>query len=347
MISFAPATEEDDPVVRALLRDHAMPSWVNLSLEREPSFAASLNHFGCEQAVIARDGSDTVGMYLWAEQPLHVNGQAACAGYLAALRVNPAYRHRLRILREGYASIPVMSGPRGPRIWYTSVASENRSARRLLEANLSGMPRYQPLGEMVTMALPQAQGRRRGLWATLGAERVRDYCATYNRHAQRFQFAPALSPDIVHRCGANSFVHERNGRIAGCMALWNQQAYKQVVARGYRQPVAALRPVYNLNARLRRTVALPRVGQGLDQTFLAFLAADDEAPDLFVDLVRDALSLCSTQVLTLGLHADHVCLPALLRAFRPATYRTCIYAVDFGASAQLDDRPVQPEVAVL
>ena len=36
MTTYALATPADDAVLRALLRDNAMPAWVTMTLQREP-----------------------------------------------------------------------------------------------------------------------------------------------------------------------------------------------------------------------------------------------------------------------------------------------------------------------
>jgi len=331
-----------------MLGDNDMPSWVTMTMEREPSVLASLNRFGRDQAVIARLDGQPVGMYLCAEHPAHLNGNQTNLGYLGALRVNRDFRHRLRILRDGYASIRQLMSAGSAPFWYTSVALDNQPARRLLEANLRGMPRYQVLGEMVTLALPRARGQGKGFGQTVGEHDTEAICRTHNSAAAKFQFAPALTPAVAKQTCATFYTHASSGSITGCMALWNQQDFKQVVARAYRQPLAVALPLYNGWARLSRRVSLPRLNRPLDQTFLAFLAADGASPNEMVALVADALALCSSEVLTLGLHGNHPALPTLFRAFKPASYRTLIYSVNFDdGRLNFDDRPVQPEVSIL
>lgn len=132
------------------------------------------------------------------------------------------------------------------------------------------------------------------------------------------------------------------------MALWDQRTYKQVVARAYRQPLPWLLPFYNACARAMSRVELPAVGAALDQTFLAFFASATEDPDIIIPLVQDALALCPSKTLSLGLHRGHRALPSLMKVFRPLTYRTVIYSVCFDEQpAAWDGRPVQPEAAIL
>jgi hypothetical protein len=353
MITYSLATPADDEALRSLLRDNPMLSWVSMAATREPSFFAGSNYFGRDWAVIAREDSITVGMYTCCQQPLHLNGIPAELGYLGGLRVAPAYRRRLRIVRDGYASIrefsAQLSAKQPPRQWYTAIASENRLARRLLEANLNGMPCYRAVNTMLTMALPTTRGRHHGLWRQARLDEMEDWCRFYNRHASQYQFAPALSPERAARTGAAFYVATGAGGITAVMAMWNQQSHKQVEARAYRWPLDSLLPLYNLYARWMKKVALPPIGHILDQSFLAFFAAEPASDPL--KLVADALSLCPTTVLTLGLHTGHPWLDTIVRTFCPAKYQTHIYTVDFGeaiaGAVDLDGRPAQPEVALL
>lgn len=347
MTTFALATQEDDAILRALLRENPMPGWVTMAMEREPSYYSGSNHFGRDWAIVARHGDMPIGMYACSEQPVHLNGAPTELGYLGALRVQQRYRNRARILREGFASVRACSRARGPELWYTAIASENLIARRVLEANLKGMPRYRPVNELVTLAMPKARGRQHGLWRPARAEEMHEICAFHNRQASRYQFAPLLSPELACKTGASFFVHKRQGTLAASMALWNQQAYKQVVARVYRWPLGMLLPFYNAYARLTRRVALPRPGQALDQASLAFLAVSPSLERQIVQLVEDALARCPAGVLTIGLHDRHPWLASLRRAFKPAVYKAQIYAVCFEDTLPLDGRPAQPEVALL
>jgi hypothetical protein len=289
-------------------------------------------------------------MYTCSGQPLHLNGGVAELGYLGGLRVDSRHRHRLRVLRDGYDSIRRLSPEPHPELWYTAIATENLPARRLLEANLRGMPRYRAVNDMLTLALPGARGRRHGLWRPALPGEMENLCRFYNRHAGSYQFSPVLTPERAARTGAFFHVLDGNDGLRAVMALWNQQHYKQIVARAYRQPLKTLLPLYNLHARLARKTALPPVGQTLDQTFLAFLSVDSGTENKLPSLIEDALAICPTAVLTLGLHADHAWLDALVRPFRAATYRTRLYTVGFkdsGKEIRLDGRPAQPEAALL
>lgn len=347
MTTFNVATGCDDSDLRALLRENPMPSWVTMTIERDPSFFAGTNHFGRDSAIIARQEGRPVGMGTCSRHPLHLNGQKAELGYLGALRVTPAYRNRIHLLRESYNAMRSHGQSIGIDSWYTCIATQNHTARRLLEANLKGMPRYSHVGELITLAMAKGRERRNGFWQLASPEDIESLSAFYNIQAAQYQFAPALSSQAIQALGIPFYIHKERNRINACMALWNQQSFKQVVARSYRPPLAALLPVYNGLARLRGRITLPRIGARLDQSFMAFLAVGSQEPEFFSTLLQDALALCSTNVLTVGFHAEHPLLEKLIRRFRPSTYQTCVYTVSFDQAMSLDGRPVQPEVAIL
>jgi hypothetical protein len=346
--TFRLATADDDEMVRSILRDNGMPTWVDMAVTREPSFLASADLFGRDWAVIAEEAGEVIGMYTAAVLPVHVDGHPEQLGYLGGLRVRPVHRRRVRHLREGYASIgrlaPVTGTIPG---WFTVIASENRAARRLLESGLRGLPPYRFEGEYVTLGLPTARGKCRGLWRRAGESDVAPLIEFHNAQAARFQFSPVLREEVVRRIGVGHFVvHERDGALRGVAALWDQRGFKQIVARRYRPPVGALLPVYNAYARVCRRIPLPREGRALEQTCLAFLELSDEAVPESGALLSDLLSRCATPVASIGLHARHP-LSAVLDELKPMRYPARVYSVSFERRSLVSQRPVQPEVALL
>jgi hypothetical protein len=345
------ATPADDALLRQLLRENGMPSWVEMAMEREPSYFAAHGMHPYEWAVLAHDGDAVVGMYSAALARVHVDGEPRTIGYLGGLRVQAPHRQRIRHLRRGYASIRTLAPAAADLPWWlTVVAEENRSARRLLEAGVNGLPRYKRLGSMCTYALARARGRRGTSWRQASEADAAALVDFHARQAAAFQLAPVLSHELVLHVGITRFwIHERAGGFAAMAALWDQSATKQVVARGYHPMVRAMRSLYNAFAGLAGRVTLPALGEPLAQSFIAFAAFESallarERESL--SLLRELLSLCPTPVAAIGLHESHP-LGTVLAQLAPLRYRTAVYAVEFDSPAALDARPVQPEVALL
>lgn len=357
------AGSSDNDSLQALLSDNAMDSWVRLSLERRPDYFAGERLVGESRTVIAHEAatpSSAAGMYSCRSLPAHVNGVATRAGYLGELRVDRKYRHRLGVLRHGFASIRhLVPDAWQASGWFTSIASGNRPARRLLEACLPGMPRYTPLGELETLVFSTRMGRKNDSW--LPAE-IRDIPALadfYNREAAAWQFAPVLSESWLSGLdGGNGlrlqdFRLLKNGPdIRGCIAIWDQRGFKQTVVHGYRAPLNLLRVPYNLWARLSRRPPLPAAGEPINTVFLAFAAFGSQDYSATIEGIRDALAAAGLKGAGLGViglsmqNPLHAVLKSVLKGH---CYRTSIESIELTGDPPiaLDARPPQPEVAVL
>lgn len=360
-VTYRKAGPDDDAAIRELLRTNDMESWVRMSIEREPSYVAGENLAGESTTVFAhRSGQpqQAVGMYSMAVQQTHVNGAAVETGYLGALRVNPEYRHRLRILKDGFRSARVLSGIDALPV-YTSLASENLVARRLLEANLRGMPRYTHVGDLDSMGLSTRQGRGGKLLRAAEAADIPALVEFYNSAAGDYQFAPVLSgrwlaslPGSTGLRLEDFWLLKDGGTIRGCVAVWDQRAFKQIVAHGYRFPLGALLGGYNAIAGLTGRVRLPRPGDQLQQAFLSFFALDAQAFDAVADVVREALLIASRKgasVGTLGMSTKNPLAGRLQTDLRASVYRSRIDTVHWPdrSAPSLDGRPPQPEIALL
>lgn len=362
-VLFRKALASDNEQLKAALRDNAMDSWVRLSFEREPSYFDGVNLMGKSCTVMACDENEPnsiVGMYSCEYLPVHVNGAFDYVGYLGGLRVNQQYRHKVRILKSGFASIPHLLSVQGAApFWFTSVASENTPARRLLEAGLKGMPVYRPLGEMETLAFNTRQGKLQGLLQQAMPDDIPALVDFFNRQAECYQFSPVLTEEWFLGLSGDKgltlgdFWLAKNGSdIQGCLAIWDQRAFKQTVSRGYRYPLNAFRGAYNLYAGATGRVKLPAVGKKMEQVFLSFVAFDNPEGSLPLQIIKEGLAHArekGAEVGILGLSAKNPLTAILKRTLRPSVYRTCIETVCLptGLEPMLNGSPPQPEVAVL
>lgn len=358
---FRRAALADDAALRQLLQSNVMESWVHLTLEREPDYFAAEGLIGDAVTVIAeqRDAPHaTVGMYTCNALPVHYQGAPVRACYLGGLRVNPAFRKRIRILRSGFESIhrAVPEAAALP-VWFTSIASENTEARRVLEARLPGMPVYTPIGELETLALSTRAGRARGLLRPAQSADIPAMVALFNHAAKCYEYSPVLSEAWLRSLdGSNGLalddflVVPNGGQVSAMVALWDQRRIKQTVARGYRFPLNLLRGGYNVLSALTGGITLPQSGRQLEQVYLAFAAFAEAG--MAADVLREALVRTREHAATAGVIGCSVTNPLLAtikREFRTHSYRSYIEAVawDADVSALSSARPAQPEVAIL
>jgi hypothetical protein len=156
---------------------------------------------------------------------------------------------------------------------------------------------------------------------------------------------PRASDFIVHRLG---------GRIAGCLALWDQSNVRRAVIRGYHPRITHLRPMLNMLSRWTGLPRLPRAGESLRQAYLSLAAIDDSDPGILVALVKAGLEEATRRDFELAIIAladDNPMLPALRRAFKAREYRSRLYVVhwDDGQAAveALAPHPLHVEAGLL
>ncbi|MDR2208140.1 MAG: hypothetical protein LBE22_04120, partial [Azoarcus sp.] len=125
-----------------------------------------------------------------------------------------------------------------------------------------------------------------------------------------------------------------------------------IIVAGYRQPLEALRPAYNLWAHMRRLPSLPRPGTGLQSVGLAFAAFAPEAIPLARQCLREALyrarHVKKAATALIGLSAQNP-LYGLLGKLPHTLYVTRIESVDWNKDAPtpVSPLPVQPEITLL
>lgn len=365
--AFGIARRQDDGAIRQLLRETPLPGSVSLSMEREPdAFAAAGIEGDVHDIIVARHRAtgQTAGIASRSSRERYVNGCAARVGYLGQLRVAPAFRRHPDLFDGGFELCRTLHERDGASMCLASVVSDNARARRLLEQGRSDWPVFRVVDRLVTLVIPARRVRvgsdavkvvtadRIGLFAT---------AEVLMRNYPRYQFAPCWtageleSSDRVRGLRAADFlVALRRGSIAGCLAVWDQRAFKQVVVRGYSAAVGRWRPFINLVAPFAGMTRLPPAGRELRFAYLSHLAVDEDDPDVVVALVGEGLRVARARGLdyvALGLSAAGPLTEPVERAFVHRSYESVLYVVFWPDGTHLaealDRRPSHPEIAVL
>jgi hypothetical protein len=132
--------------------------------------------------------------------------------------------------------------------------------------------------------------------------------------------------------------------------VWDPRAFKQTRIHGYAPRVARLRPILNPLLRLRGVPPLPRAGSTLAAAFLSHVAVDGDDPATFLALLDDARAAARArgiEWLATAFVDGHPLLASLLRAARPRTYRTVLYALCWTPDARTPEGALHAEAAVL
>jgi hypothetical protein len=355
--------------VRQLLRETPLPGWITLAYEREPDYLLGTTLEGTlQQTVLARTIADgtLVGTFSRSERLAFVNGEPRPLGYLGLLRLRDHFRGRTRYLREGYEVCRrFLHDPTRTPYYVTSIIEGNATARRVLEAGLPGLPTYRPWQKFSTLALPCRRtwgSVPSGLRIVPGSpELLGDIAACLQRNYARYALAPYWTAEDLassERCRGlhpqDFCVALRRDRVVGCLALWDQRAFKQHVVRGYVPGVERWRRPINAATRLLSLPHLPEPGAALAEAALSHAASDDDDPTVLTALItatRAEAQRRGLEVVTLGLAQRNPMLRAVRAAFRHLEYRSILYLVHWedgrSAAAALDDRPAHLEAATL
>ena len=334
-VEFAIATESDDADIRRLLRENPMSGRISISLEREPNYFADAHGPGeRKQTVIARAGERLVCVGSCCIRKRFVNGAPRDVGYLGGLRLDAAFAGRFDILRRGYEFFQQTQSDAPADFYFTSIASDNEPARRILERGLRGMPAYEFVGEFVTILIPVRQTNatpRDGV-----AEPLSELIDFINAHHRTRQFAPCWTSEDFQALDPLGLrwidcVALRDGnKIAGCGAIWDQRCFKQTIIRDYAPWIRRFRRPINAFNRIVGQPQLPKPGSILENAFACNLSVDPDAPHILVNLIR---SLCEgaarrgVLMVALGFAANDPGFAIARKNFRFREYRSRIYLV--------------------
>jgi hypothetical protein len=347
-----------------LLRENALGGWVRLSLEREGNaFAADFGLSRSHGIIIARerDSGEAIGTCERSVRDTFVDGEVRRLPYLGALRVAPAYRHRIRVLRGGFAAVrELLEHPDDLPFALTSITADNEAARRLLCAGLPGLPSYRPFRQLSTFALrARAMAMPDGVEQATAAD-LAAIAVLLQRSYRKFQLAPVWTAVELERLVAvgglriEDFLIVRRGPgVSACLAVWDQSGVKQTVVRSYAPWLRRLRPLVNLVAPLTGTPHLPPPGAALRQVYLSHVAVEDNDPSVFHPLLQAGLTIACRrgfEVALTGFASNHA-FAAVARKHRAAEYRSLLHLVHWQRGAAeaeaLAPRLPHPEIAVM
>jgi hypothetical protein len=359
-VRFAVAEEADEAAIRRLLRENPMRGAVSVAFAREPDyFRAACLAGGEDQTIVAYEEGRLACMGRCASRECWVNGQTTAVGYLAELRLDSRASRRFAIVRDGYRFFRAQNGD---GLYFTSIASDNERARRLLESGARGMPAYAFLGELMTLliAVPRRPRSPRLLVQPATADDLPALLRLLNQHGRRFQLGMVWTEEQLRSLGRHGlpleriFIARARDAIIGCAGLWDQRSFRQTVIRGYTRPLAVARPWLNIANRILGRPPLPAPGMTLAQAFLAPLALADDAEALLPDLTQALLpqaSVLGVEWLTLALPAGDPRLSALRKMFTTRAWPSRLYRVSWPEQAGFEFSPPEqrflPEVSLL
>ena len=298
---FDLATEADDAQLRARMAEDRMEGNIAISFRREPLYFAGCRVQGESTTVIkCVDSAEgrIIGLGTRSTAMMYVEGRPERIGYLADLRAAPAYR-RGTLLARGYRFLRQLH-ERDPVSFYVTVIYEgNKPALDALIGARAGLPVYRDAGRFLTPALhldvPRRQIRVPGIEIVRGRDELLPEIVDFlNAQQCRKQFAPVYrtqdfgSGRFVDLHAKDFFLAVSGGKIVGTLAAWDQSRFRQTHVERYSKSLRALRPIYNLAARVSPLKPLPVPGAQIPYVVLACLAVRNDDATVFHSLLRAA-----------------------------------------------------------
>ena len=358
-VQFAFATPADDADLRRLLRDTPMHGAVCVSFTHEPDYFLGTGLAGADdRTLLARVSGRLVAAGRCTTRPCWLNGAVRRVAYLGELRLAADVQGRGDILRGGYGFFAAEYARDPADFCYTSIIADNTRARRLFERGARSLPRYQFIGDHVTLLLPAATGPApAGFTVTTGTDLPSEALAEFLNTAARDRqlathwTAGRLRSLSSHGLPPENFVVLKQGpEIAACAGVWDQHGFRQVLISGYSRLLTAARPAYNLLAPLLRQPRLPPAGGFLRQAFLSPWASrpgDTAARSALIQVARAVAARRGLDCLALGgTPGDPV-----LRSLPGRRYLSRLYRVDWPgverSGCELDARACLPDISLL
>jgi hypothetical protein len=229
-VSFNFATDRDEPDIRRLLRENSMEGQMHISLEREPdAFAADFGLAKAQDFVVARDlaTGEAIGICERAVHNCHINGEPRLMPYIGALRVAASHRNKIAIIKGGFAKLRTIVEAAGTSPFaLTSIASENKTALRLLAKGLPGLPRYEAAGELSTCVLRASKTQTPT--DVIPPNELADAANQWNAQHQFSQVWKASETEQLSAFGLASqscLGVQASGVLCGSVGLWDQRKH--------------------------------------------------------------------------------------------------------------------------
>jgi len=321
------AGPEDDAELRRRMAEDRMRGYISLSFRREPSYFLGCRVQGEGSRVIkctdSRSGK-IVGLGARHGQRLFLNGEETIVGYLSDLRADIDVRRRT-LLARGYAFLRKLHDAEPLPLYYSVILQGNDEAVRALSGARAGLPIYEARGRILTPAIHL--DRRLAELDCAGvsirqanAEIMPDVFGFLRRELARKQLAPAYresdlgSGRLLGLSPIDFYVATQGKTIVGCVAAWDQSAFRQTHVEEYSASLRAARPFYNLAARFTSVHELPPVGGQIRFLYLGMIAVTNDSREVFASLLRSIYRdrrAGENHFMIAGLHEDDPLCPVL------------------------------------
>ena len=336
------AEEKDERELRNFVASMPMPGSISIRFERNPDFFEAAKVEGeLSETLIVRSEEDRItGIGCRSEKRAFINGKELSLGYLSGLRVD--LRHRsFKYLSQAYKELKGLHEKGSSKIYLTTIVDDNIRAQKVLESGRSSLPKYNYFGQYLTYVVPSYKFHgNAGFEIKLASKQDLPTLVDFlNKEGRRKQFFPKYKIEDFEDGllkGLNKiYLAFKDGEVCGCMGLWDQHRYKQIFIDSYSLPMKFIRPLYNIQAFLRRKPGLPGEGKELNSLKVAVPVAQNDSPEILCTLLarisKEAQKI--KRPLLYGLHEKDA-FKTFLESMKERVYKSKLYAVHWPDGAE-------------
>lgn len=342
---------------------------LELSFEREPNFFNSSRIEGDNHVtLIARNNNDKViGIGSRSSRPYWHFGDLNLVGYFSQLRVNRGFRgvpsHLLKAWDKMYE---VHQEIKDSQFYLVSILEDNIRARKVLTSGVKNIPTHLEWGRLNTYILPLVKRKVKlnGYLVRRGTTQDRTLIVEWiNKNYREMDFAPYWNEEMIFNSDLqlspeDFFLISRDEspqEVLGCLAVWDQSEFKQVLVHGYESKIRRVRPWLNLLRRWTGFPYFPKVGEAFSHAYLSHLAIDKSHIDALPLLIQTAVNENLDKgfhYLTLGLLDGSDWAKQVDKKFKPYTLKSIMYFAYWDNAENLNISKISPlnshvEIAIL
>lgn len=299
-------TPEKNRELLNFLQRQTMPGDIQLMLDCSPNFFESLEVEGQKVKVMSlreQNTGELMCMGCMAEKVHWINGQEReeKIGYISSLRVDKKFRAG-GLFYKAYSYLQSEHEKNHPdRIYLSTILEENTIAKKILTTDRPGLPHYTDWGLLSTSFLPVNKQIWKNHFADSSevilrpatAQDIPALAAFWKKESHKRQFVPAYTEQdfnqphgILRGLKMNDILlalhHEK---IIGCIALWDQSAYRRWVVAAYSKKMKMAKGLYNIVAPLLNRPKLPKEHEPFYYKILSLIAIQNDDVKIFESLL--------------------------------------------------------------
>jgi hypothetical protein len=363
------AVAEDNDALLALAEQCPMEGEIGLCISRRPDFFALNRLEGDRWRVGVVGGPDgaAVGCVAIAERDVYLHGRPVRTMYVSDLKVHPDHRGgpAADALCEYARDVCLATGGDAIPTFLTILAG-NRS----MQARLSGprgLPNVHRFATVRAHSISLLWHRRPvppddgGRVEPAGPEDIEEMAALWQRVAPERQFgavhdAQSLAAWIEAAPGLDvscyRLARRRNGTLAGFVALWDQELFKQTTVTSYSRRLAGVRRLFNAAAPIVGATRLPPPGRPLRYLTAVNVCVPASTPEVLRSLLVHAYNEfrgAGYSFITIGLDIEDPLAGAVSGLLAQPTDSWACIATANGpyVGPDLGGRPVHHEIALV